>query len=365
MRKSLEKQEIGSKSENKEWYNNTITITELERALNTTKSKSPGPDGIPIDLLRNMTASQKKDLLQFYNYIFKHDFSDQWREAIIVPILKMGKPSTEVKSYRPIALTNTLCKVLEKILNWRLQAFAEEVQYLDSCQSGYRAGRCTLDALVCLEDSVRHSLIQDNYCVAIFLDIDGAFDSVWHYGLLMKLQYMGVEGHLLSFIRKFLHSRKIRVKINGHFSEKYTLHSGVPQGSVISPTFFNILINDMFHGLPNGVHHSLFADDGAIWTEARNIAEAMTKMQRAIDAIETWSNRWGLEISTSKTKVLIFTHKRKLVHQPLMLHKTQLEIVKSHKFLGVIFDKELTWNKHRKNKREMSGRPKIAQHSIS
>ena len=71
----------------------------------------------------------------------------------------------------------------------------------------------------------------------------------------------------------------------------------------------------------------------------------MNKMQRTIGAIETWSNRWGLEIFTLKTKVLIVTHKRKLVHQLLMLHNTQLEIVKLHKFLGVIFDKELTWNK--------------------
>ena len=163
----------------------------------------------------------------------------------------------------------------------------------------------------------------------------------------------GSGGSFTLFHKKNFVFKKSQGKNNNHFSEKYTLHSGVPQGLVISPTLFNILINDMFHDLPNGMHHSFFADDCAIWTEVRNVAEAMTKMQWAIDAIETWSNRWGLDISTSKTKVHIFTHKRKIVQQPLMLYNTQLEIVKSHKFLGVIFDKELTWNKQIERMRDV------------
>uniref|UniRef100_A0A2P2I3I4 RNA-directed DNA polymerase from transposon X-element n=1 Tax=Hirondellea gigas TaxID=1518452 RepID=A0A2P2I3I4_9CRUS len=167
-----------------EWYNQPLQLYELERALSTSKSKSPGPDNIPFAFLHHLSSNQQLSLLSFYNYVYVTGFPHQWREAVVIPILKAGKPSSDVSSYRPISLTNCLCKLLEKMLNWRLQAYLERRSFYDPCQSGFRSRHSTLDGLARLETSIKDSLLLNKFCVAIFLDISKAFDSVWHYGLV-------------------------------------------------------------------------------------------------------------------------------------------------------------------------------------
>ena len=136
--------------------------------------------------------------------------------------------------------------MLERIVTKRLQAFLENGRHIAPHQSGFRAGHSTLDNLARLESAARVALIQDDFCITVFLDISKAFDTVWHHGLLRKLHDMGLTGNLPEFIKSFLSSRSIRVRVGNTLSNSYNIHSSVPQGSVVSPTLFNIMINDMF-----------------------------------------------------------------------------------------------------------------------
>uniref|UniRef100_A0A6A7FMS9 Pol-like protein n=1 Tax=Hirondellea gigas TaxID=1518452 RepID=A0A6A7FMS9_9CRUS len=331
---------------NDHWYNRSLEYRELDRALKSCNSKTPGPDFIPFDFLINMSDNQKMQLLQFYNYIWNTGLPHQWRECIIFPLLKPGKSSADPLSYRPIALTNCMCKVLEKIINWRLQAFLEHNILVTPCQSGFRAGHSTMDALTRLESAVRECLIRDDFCVAVFLDIASAFDKVWHYGLLMKIKQMGLEGNLPRFVQKILSMRKLAVRVNGHVSERYPVHSGTPQGSIISPTLFSIMINDIFDSCPAGVHYSLYADDGAFWTSGASLLDCLTLLQDVLDSVQNWSGLWGLEVAPAKTKAIIFTRKRKYNPITLSICNNSIEYVSSFKFLGMVLDKKLSWNFH-------------------
>ena len=201
-----------STSDNQEWYNQPIRITELKRAAQTSKSKVPGLDTMPFKFLQNTSESQLESMLQFFNYIYTHGVPKQWKEPIIVTILKSGKIATELNFYRTVSLTHCLCKGLEKVLHWKLQAAAEEVNYFSSNQSGFRAHHSTLDALACLETTaIRESLICDNYCMAAFIDIDRSFDTVWHQGLLAKLRKVKIGENRLNFIKDFLSQRYIYI----------------------------------------------------------------------------------------------------------------------------------------------------------
>jgi ribonuclease HI len=329
-----------------EWYNQPLQLYELERALSTSKSKSPGPDNIPFAFLHHLSSNQQLSLLSFYNYVYVTGFPHQWREAVVIPILKAGKPSSDVSSYRPISLTNCLCKLLEKMLNWRLQAYLERRSFYDPCQSGFRSRHSTLDGLARLETSIKDSLLLNKFCVAIFLDISKAFDSVWHYGLVQKLKGLGLIGNLPIFIQQFLQLRRICVRVSSTTSNRQPLYCGVPQGSVLSPTLFSILINDLFALLPPLVSHSLYADDGALWITGQNLTECLTTMQSALDSVVKWSHKWGLQISPLKTKAIIFTRRHTPQNLSLLLADAQLDFVASTTFLGMIFDRRLTWGPH-------------------
>lgn len=331
-------------ADNSQWYNAPIQLKELNQAINTSTSKSPGPDSIPFAFLKHLSSEQSLHLLKFYNYLWENGFPHQWREAIIIPILKPGKPAHDCSSYRPIALTNCLCKIMEKIANWRLQAFLEKTSHIDPCQSGFRAGRCTMDSLSRLEAAAKDSIAMGSYCVSVFLDITQAFDSVGHHGLLVKIDQLGLKGNLAKFIQQFLHLRRFSVRIQGTHSNQYPTYCGVPQGSVISPTLFNIMINDLFKNLPSDISHSLYADDGALWITHNSLDVALQTMQEGMNSVQTWSQKWGLEISNAKTKAMIFTLKRKNNPTALIINNNKIEFVPNFKFLGLTFDSKLTWN---------------------
>jgi retron-type reverse transcriptase len=94
---------------------------------------------------------------------------------------------------------------------------------------------------------------------AVFLDIEKAFDTTWHTGLLYKLSKLEFSTSLIKLISSFLSQRKFRVSVEGEMSTPRVMQAGVPQGSVLSPTLFNMYINDAPQ--TKGVHLALFADD--------------------------------------------------------------------------------------------------------
>ena len=178
------------------------------------------------------------------------------------------------------------------------------------------------------------------------LDVARAFDTVWHHGLLLKLQSLGLVGNLAHFLVGFLSDRNICVRVSGTTSASFPLQCGVPQGSVLSPTLFTVFINDIFADVPSSVRTSLYADDGALWVSAPSLLDVVDLMQQALTTLENWSHKWGLFLSSQKTTALVFTSRRPAFLPPLSLNGAPLSYVSSVRFLGLTFDKNLTWRPH-------------------
>ena len=175
-------------------------MTELKAAISSSKSNTPGPDFIPMAFVKNLNSYNMRQLLDILNYFWKNGLPDQWKIATIIPILKPGKDPTDRSAYRPISLTNCLCKTMERVVKWRLQKYLDINNIIAPYQSGFRPGHSTTDSLIRLENSAHNAILFNEYCLAIFLDIEKAFDTVWHRGLIEKLKNIGLKGKLPRFI---------------------------------------------------------------------------------------------------------------------------------------------------------------------
>ena len=332
-------------SDNMEDYNALFTMEELKRSVMASKSSTPGEDEVHYDFIKNLNDEELGKLLIYYNKLWIHEILyDEWNE-VVVPILKPGKDPHIISSYRPIALTSCLSKTMQRMVNERLCKVLESKKKMNKKQSGFRKCHSTYDALTRLETNIRETYLRNEYLIVVSLDIKKAYDMVWNFGLLMKIKDINIKGRLAKYIKNFLENRKVKVKIGNTFSDSCNIVNGTPQGSVISPTLFNIMINDLFDKC-DYIEYALYADDGLMILRTNDLEEGLENMQLDIQKIEEWSDTWGLNFSVEKTKCTIFT--KRPVNNPTVLRMSNQDIhyVERMKYLGVIFDKTLTWKYH-------------------
>ena len=238
-----------------EYINKSFNMRELEDALRIlSKRKSPGPDKITNEMLQHLGINAKKTLLNISNKSWQTGTVPQcWREAIMVPIHKKGKDRRKVDSYRPISLTSCFGKLMERLVNTRINGHLESNNLLSSKQAGFRQHQSTEDQVTYIAQAIEDGFQAKKHTLAVWIDMEKAFDKVWKYGLRLKLQQSGVKGYMYRWISQYLTNRKARVRLNGSYSQKKTLKNRVPQGGVLSPTLFLIFINDIIENLPKNM----------------------------------------------------------------------------------------------------------------
>jgi hypothetical protein len=114
----------------------------------------------------------------------------------------------------------------------------------------------------------RRAFSRKRSVLAAFYDIKRAYDTVWHKMLLHKLNQVGLRGHMYKFFETFLTNRSIQVKIGSVYSSIKQIDMGIPQGSCIAPTAFNVMLYDIDRVQGAGVSYTLYADDLAMRAEA-------------------------------------------------------------------------------------------------
>ena len=331
-------------------YNKCFTITELECALQKTKDTTPGDDQIIYKMLKNMPLNAKDYLLHIFNKLFSDSyFPPTWSKSIIVPILKPEKNPNSPKSYRPIALTSCVCKLLERLINERFMEYLIMHKVLTPIQSGGQKNRSTIDHLVRLEDKIRDAFASQEHFISVFFDLERAYDMTWRQGIVRDLYNIGLRGSLPKFIAVFLRKRSFRVKIANTFSTEHEQQNGVPQGSVLSVLLFALKMNGIAKILPsdNRFLCSLFVDDLQIGFCHPDLRVIGNTLQGAIDKLQIWSTRNGFRFSETKTKVVHFNNQRGIHLSPqLKMRNEILPYSEKAKFLGLTFDAKLTWTTH-------------------
>ena len=324
-----------------------FSLHELQMTIsNLPKDKAMGEDMIPYDILKCLSAPMEKSVLGIFNENWRKGvFPTTWKLAAIIPIHKAGKPVKDASSYRPISLLSCLGKLMERMVCQRLMWYLESSSLLPDSQCGFRKSRCTTDILVQLEHHIQISLKTRQISLIVFLDLKSAFDNATHCGIVLKLAQRGIKGAPLKFFKDYLNNRKYSVVVGNTSSDSFNSTSGVPQGAVLSPTLFAILLSDFPH--TEDTLSFMYADDIAVIANGTDYHKVQQKLQRAVSTIMEWFDEWGLVANPNKSKVLCFTRKR-LPHFPVILAKGQLiPYTTKHKYLGLTFDGPLlTWKYH-------------------
>ena len=229
----------------------------MSTAIKSLKSgKAPGTDNLHPEFFLNMHP----DCLRWLRTLMStclhlKKIPKIWRRAILKP----NKPAEEPASYRPISLLCIPYKLMERMIYNRLEPIIEKA--LPDEQAGFRAGRCTLDQVALLTDTIERAFEKKEKVGAVFVDLSAAYDTVWHRGLTLKLLRTVPSKHLVQVIMTMISCRSFRLQLGSSTSKVRYLSNGVPQGSVLAPMLFNIYTAD----LPNMPSSKFtYADDIAI-----------------------------------------------------------------------------------------------------
>ena len=200
-----------------------------------------------------------------------------------------------------------------------------------------------------LQIEISTAFALNQHYISVFFNLEKAYDMTWRYGLLKDLHAWGLLGRLPQYIAEFLRRRALKVRIANSTSETNVQINGVPKGSVLSVTLFALKINTMAKIIRSSQNTlaSLYVDDLQIAFRHENLSVIQTTMQQCISRIPAWAEENGCTFSTSQTKAIQFTNKPGIHFPPAFkLYKKDVVYVDSCKFLELVYDSKLMWQKH-------------------
>ena len=270
----------------------------IEAMKSIDPSSSPGPDGVPAYIYHHFAEELANPVMRIWQQSLNSGIMPEGIIlAIIVPILKSTDKSLPA-NYRPIALTNHLTKIFERVLRKVIVKHMEENDLMNRTQHGFRKGHSTVTQILTYYDSILTMLEEGNSVDSVYLDFSKAFDKVDHQILLKKVESLGITGKLLTWIQTFLTNRQQQVRVENTLSSREWVKSGVPQGSVLGPLLFLIMVVDINKDIKDSWIGS-YADDTRLWTCIHDQKDQLT-LQRDLNTLYKWAEDNNMQYNDNK-----------------------------------------------------------------
>ena len=319
-----------------------VTLDHINRLLESYVNvrKAPGPDGISNAMLKATTVSQRLMIASvFQRCIDLEHFPLTWKDARVIFVPKPGKEDySDPCSYRPISLLSCLGKMFEKLLSEWLDQHLEDSDLVSCNQYGFRKNRSAIDALDALVRCAKDRRASGHKVAMITFDIKGAFDNVSWTSIMRELDRLHVPTKLVNLIASYLRNRVVSCSFGGATASKST-SKGSPQGSVLSPLLWNIVMNSFLakFSRPNSLAVA-YADDITIVCWDKDPRKLHSNCEASVLCVQSWCQANELELSLSKTKFISIGTKLENV--------SLIERSPFIKVLGILIDDRLSFTQH-------------------
>ena len=331
-----------------------FTTLELRAAVKSLGNrKAPGPDGIPLEVIKVIERNYPHLLLDMINACLTTGiFPRRWKLQRLVLLDKGKGPPITPASYRPLCMLDTMGKVYEKMLRGRLRIAISEAGGLSEKQHGFRPGHSTIAAIREVVTTA-HTSWQGNHrtrdsCIVVTFDVKNAFNTASWAGILNALKNnFSVPPYLLRVINNYLWERELRFEtIKGVKSSSIT--AGVAQGSALGPDLWNATYDGVLRlELPLWASIVGFADDIAAVIRARDPEEAQRRVTFVVRMVKDWMESNGFAIAPQKTEIVVLTRQRRFNDGfRVEIDGISVEAQTCIRYLGVMVDSKLTYWPH-------------------
>lgn len=316
--------------------------------MNLKNNKAPGHDGVNNILLKNLPDIAIEFLKNIINVCLKICyFPRALKKAKVICIQKHNKDQRLPSSYRPISLLSSIEKLFEKIILARINTHIIENNIINKEQFGFRPQHSTVHQIKRITKIIKTNKRLKLSTGMVLMDIEKAFDSIWHNGLLYKLNQFKFPFYIIKIIQAFLTDRSFNVTLNNAVSTDRNIPAGVPQGAVLSPTLYSIYIADF--KTKSNCEVAFYADDSAIIAKGKNSNTLVKRLEKGLEASKKYYKKWKININVEKTQAIIFPFNKSPKRTPNCQLQNDNNIIplNNHvKYLGVTLDSKLTFRKH-------------------
>nr|BAC57914.1 reverse transcriptase [Anopheles gambiae] len=331
----------------------SVTDEEIRNIGRSLKSrKVPGPDGIPNAALATAMIEEPTIFKKVYQRCLDTGvFPDNWKkQRLVLSIPKPGKRPGESGSSRPICLIDGVAKGLERVILHRLNNHIERVQGLSENQYGFRKGRATTDAIEKVLSIASASRARNRganrFCAVVTLDVKNAFNSASWTAIARSLQRINIPKYLYDIIGNYFRNRVLLYETNEGNRER-VVTAGVPQGSVLGPTLWNLMYNEVLGlTLYDGASLIGFADDIVLVAVGSRIDDLENTIETSINIIRQWMESVELQLNISKTEYILVSSHRSRQESQIIVEGHTIRSSRHLKYLGIMIDDRLEYTQH-------------------
>ena len=331
------------------------TVEELSKILKASGIKTCSEDPLPACILKVIINDLLPYICDLVNKSLRTGSVEGIKDSVIVPLLKKSGIDPEVlKNYRPVTNEVFISILTERVVLTRLLSHLSLNNLHSKYQHGYKKFHGTETLLLKLKNDVLCGFENNMATVLLLIDLSAAFDTVDIDKLLDILNHdIGIGGTAFLWFKSFLIGRTQRVKIENSKSDILHVLFGVPQGSVLGPTLFNIYVSSLSLVIQNfGFNTSGYADDNNAYDSFALTFQyhiLTKKLPDLLNLINEWMNLYFLKMNPDKTEIIMFVPPNlKDAHtiQGLVTDGNCIRFSSVVKNLGVLVDQHFNMDSH-------------------